>query len=69
MAALTAEAAADGIFDLDPMVTFWRDLQPYLLSKGYRLRSKYTPGWTPPWIGTDIYPHLFEESISNEKTA
>ncbi|EJD41431.1 hypothetical protein AURDEDRAFT_138671 [Auricularia subglabra TFB-10046 SS5] len=65
MAAYTAQAAAEGIFDLDPMEIFWRDLQPYLLSKGYKLRPKYAPGWTPPWVGTDIYPHLFEETIIN----
>ncbi|CAE6391391.1 unnamed protein product [Rhizoctonia solani] len=27
----------------------WVSFQPYLLSKGYRLRPRYQPDWTPSW--------------------
>ncbi|KAF5370933.1 hypothetical protein D9615_009783 [Tricholomella constricta] len=46
---------------------FWVDIQPFLLSRGYRLRPRYDPEWTPPWllgstINTDVYD--FEEALS-----
>ncbi|KAI0786627.1 hypothetical protein C8Q75DRAFT_260268 [Abortiporus biennis] len=28
---------------------FWRDLQPYLATRGYMLRPRYHAGWTPSW--------------------
>lgn len=28
---------------------FWRDNQPYLMSKGYLLRPRYMPDWVPSW--------------------
>ncbi|KAF4577159.1 hypothetical protein EYR36_005146 [Pleurotus pulmonarius] len=31
---------------------FWRDHCNWLLSKGYRLRSRYQPDWRPSWEGT-----------------
>ncbi|EJD38708.1 hypothetical protein AURDEDRAFT_71855 [Auricularia subglabra TFB-10046 SS5] len=61
IAAHIARRAALGQYDLTSDEIFWRDIQPYLLSKGYRLRPRYTPGWVAPWIGTDIYPFAFEE--------
>ncbi|TFY60104.1 hypothetical protein EVJ58_g5352 [Rhodofomes roseus] len=30
----------------------WRDRQPWLQERGYVLRSRYRPDWTPSWIGT-----------------
>ncbi|KAF9475438.1 hypothetical protein BDN70DRAFT_883694 [Pholiota conissans] len=32
---------------------FWVDLQPFLLSRGYRLRPRYDPNWKPSWIADD----------------
>ncbi|EJD38712.1 hypothetical protein AURDEDRAFT_139510 [Auricularia subglabra TFB-10046 SS5] len=61
LAAHIAKYAARGTYDLQPDEIFWRDIQPYLLSKGYRLRPRYKPGWVAPWIGTDIDPSAFEE--------
>ncbi|KIM39275.1 hypothetical protein M413DRAFT_75146 [Hebeloma cylindrosporum] len=29
---------------------FWVSIQPLLLSRGYQLRSRYHPGWTPSWL-------------------
>ena len=28
---------------------FWFEMRPVLLKKGYQLRKRYQPGWTPPW--------------------
>lgn len=43
---------------LDEGELLWRDRQPFLESKGYMLRSRYRPGWTPSWLGNDV---VFEE--------
>lgn len=64
VAAFNAEHAAAGDFDLTPREVFWRDLYDDLLERGYRLRPRYKPGWTPPWIGTDIYPIKCEDSLT-----
>ncbi|KAL4243914.1 hypothetical protein ABKN59_011585 [Abortiporus biennis] len=34
---------------LQPDEIFWRDIQPWLETKGYELRSRYKPGWTASW--------------------
>ncbi|KAF9501837.1 hypothetical protein BDN71DRAFT_1406986 [Pleurotus eryngii] len=31
---------------------FWRDHYHWLLERGYQLRSRYEPNWTPSWKGT-----------------
>lgn len=31
---------------------WWRDHQPWLQSRGYMLRPRYMPDWTPSWKGT-----------------
>ncbi|KAF5379481.1 hypothetical protein D9615_006630 [Tricholomella constricta] len=46
---------------------FWVGLQPFLLMRGYKLRPRYQPDWTPSWlkpkrIGRDIYS--FEDALS-----
>jgi len=41
----------------------WRDREPYLQRKGYRLRSRYGPGWKPSWLGTNRVPDFCEDSI------
>ncbi|KIM88366.1 hypothetical protein PILCRDRAFT_255150 [Piloderma croceum F 1598] len=36
---------------------FWADRQPFLLSRGYRLRPRYDPAWVPSWKQlVDRYP-------------
>lgn len=52
----------DGVYGLDSEEIFWRDLHPFLRERGYRLRPRYIPGWTPSWIGTDINPIHMEDS-------
>jgi hypothetical protein len=36
----------DQLFTGEP---FWRDHQPWLLERGYSLRARYQPDWTPSW--------------------
>ncbi|KAJ1299836.1 hypothetical protein OPQ81_011127 [Rhizoctonia solani] len=43
----------------------WVSFQPYLLSKGYTLRPRYQPDWTPSWKGTDISPLSCEDSADS----
>ncbi|KAL5632843.1 hypothetical protein ACGC1H_005704 [Rhizoctonia solani] len=40
----------------------WVSFQPYLLSKGYQLRPRYRPGWTPSWKSTSLDPISCEDS-------
>ncbi|KZV89756.1 hypothetical protein EXIGLDRAFT_721074 [Exidia glandulosa HHB12029] len=61
---LWTQATADGVYDLNPVERGWVAIQPWLLTKGYALRPRYVPGWKPRWIGTDIYPGAFEDSVS-----
>ncbi|KAF5374685.1 hypothetical protein D9615_008948 [Tricholomella constricta] len=41
----------------------WRDRYSFLLSRGYRLRSRYEPGWAPSWVNLDIDPAYCDDSI------
>ncbi|PPQ80956.1 hypothetical protein CVT26_003527 [Gymnopilus dilepis] len=34
---------------IGPSEHFWVDMQPFLLHRGYQLRPRYDPDWTPPW--------------------
>ena len=40
----------------------WRDRQPFLESKGYMLRPRLRPGWTPSWLRTGTYFLRAEDS-------
>ncbi|KAF8267529.1 kinase-like domain-containing protein [Lactarius quietus] len=40
----------------------WRDRQPFLESKGYMLRPRLRPGWTPSWISAGKHFKDFEDS-------
>ncbi|KAI9063420.1 hypothetical protein FKP32DRAFT_1572126 [Trametes sanguinea] len=44
----TPVPAHDG-FGLAPYEVYWRELCPYLQSRGYLLRARYQPGWEPSW--------------------
>ncbi|KZV79520.1 hypothetical protein EXIGLDRAFT_631816 [Exidia glandulosa HHB12029] len=56
-----AKETLDGYYALNDEEIFWRDLQPFLLKRGYKLRPRLTPGWTPSWLGTDIRPMFCED--------
>ncbi|KAA1478172.1 hypothetical protein DENSPDRAFT_660464 [Dentipellis sp. KUC8613] len=49
---------------LTPGEKWWRDRQPMLESRGYMLRSRHRPGWTPSWLSKgEHYSYGFEDSI------
>lgn len=52
----------DGFWGLSNEERFWSGLQPLFLERGYSLRARYLPGWTPSWAGTNIHPINFEDS-------
>ncbi|CAE6540526.1 unnamed protein product [Rhizoctonia solani] len=41
----------------------WVSFQPYLLSKGYRLRARYQPDWVPSWKEDDVDALDCEDSV------
>ena len=41
-----------GPVNLSSYEIMWRDRQPFLESKGYMLRPRLRPGWTPSWLAT-----------------
>lgn len=47
----------DPSLKLEPHEEWWRDHYEWLKSKGYELRPRYRPGWTPSWEKTHI-PYL-----------
>ncbi|KZV99366.1 hypothetical protein EXIGLDRAFT_831503 [Exidia glandulosa HHB12029] len=51
----------EGYYALEGDELFWRDLQPFLLQRGYRLRPRFAPDWVPSWLGTNIHPTHMED--------
>ncbi|KAH7332933.1 kinase-like domain-containing protein [Rhizoctonia solani] len=43
----------------------WVSFQPYLLSKGYRLRPRYDPDWVPSWKASGLRASSCEDSIDS----
>ncbi|QRV87122.1 kinase domain protein [Ceratobasidium sp. AG-Ba] len=43
----------------------WVSFQPYLHSKGYRLRPRYQPDWIPSWTTTSADPYDCEDSSNS----
>ncbi|KAL1743433.1 hypothetical protein HDZ31DRAFT_40943 [Schizophyllum fasciatum] len=41
---------------------WWAARQPWLLSRGYELRPRYRPGWTPSWLGTPQHRMYAEDA-------
>ncbi|KAI0077842.1 hypothetical protein K474DRAFT_1707023 [Panus rudis PR-1116 ss-1] len=62
-AAFYAQRTENGDYDLMPWEIAWRDRAAYLQGRGYVLRPRYQPGWTPSWINTNRDPHFCEDSI------
>ncbi|KAL6306741.1 hypothetical protein BKA93DRAFT_772601 [Sparassis latifolia] len=59
------DMSPDEIFGvLLPFEARWRDRQQFLETRGYMLRPRYHPGWTPSWFGTGKHPIFFEDSIT-----
>lgn len=62
---LYAELTLQGEYHLLPYEEDWKARRPFLESKGYELRPRYTEDWWPSWIGTDINPFFCEDSIDS----
>ncbi|RDB24657.1 hypothetical protein Hypma_008222 [Hypsizygus marmoreus] len=41
----------------------WRDRYSFFLERGFQLRPRYRPGWTPSWFGTKLAHWQCEDSI------
>ncbi|KAH8103577.1 kinase-like domain-containing protein [Cristinia sonorae] len=48
---------------MSPYELRWRARYEGLLLRGYQLRPRYHPNWTPSWIGTDIPADTCEDFI------
>ena len=42
----------------------WVGRQPFLLSRGYALRPRYQPGWTPSWGDDESLAERAEDDLS-----
>lgn len=62
---LYAELTLQGEYHLLPYEEAWKSRRPFLESKGYELRPRYSEDWWPSWIGTDINPFFCEDSIDS----
>jgi hypothetical protein len=62
---LYAELTLQGEYHLLPYEEAWKARRPFLESKGYELRPRYSEDWWPSWIGTDINPFFCEDSIDS----
>ncbi|TFY59644.1 hypothetical protein EVG20_g7709 [Dentipellis fragilis] len=56
-------ATAKGVYNLTTAERDWRDRRETLVARGYELRPRYHPGWTPSWLGTRRDPTFCEDSI------
>ncbi|KAI0745229.1 kinase-like domain-containing protein [Earliella scabrosa] len=45
---------------------YWRDRYEWLCGKGYQLRPRYKPGWTPSWHGTKKTEFECEDGVEIE---
>ncbi|KAH9936828.1 kinase-like protein [Epithele typhae] len=53
-----------GTYSLREREKPWVARQPALYERGYSLRPRYVPGWTPSWEGTNRHALYCEDSIS-----
>lgn len=58
-----AELTEQGTYSLLPAEIEWRDRYPALHSRGYLLRQRYHPNWSPTWTGTNLDPTYCEDSV------
>ena len=48
---------------LGPYELAWQSKQPFLQARGYMLRPRYRPGWTPSWRITGDHPLDCEDGV------
>ncbi|KAH9973840.1 kinase-like domain-containing protein [Lactifluus volemus] len=59
----TSEPAPRGSEYLSSYEVKWRDRQLFLKSKGYMLRPRLRPGWTPSWLSSGKSRWSCEDSV------
>ena len=42
---------------------WWKERYNLLENRGYRLRPRYQPGWTPSWVKTSLSKYDCEDSV------
>ncbi|KAI0629585.1 kinase-like protein [Trametes polyzona] len=52
-----------GVYALASKELFWQERYQPLKDHGYLLRPRYSPGWKPSWLGTELNPTFCEDSI------
>ncbi|OBZ75942.1 hypothetical protein A0H81_04132 [Grifola frondosa] len=58
-----AEVTQGGRYGLTEAEKSWKNRYSPLESRGYILRPRYRPGWSPSWLGTNLHPKFCEDSI------
>ncbi len=58
-----ARLTEEGAYSLLPAEIEWRDRYIALESRGYLLRRRYHPDWSPSWTGTNLDPTYCEDSV------
>ncbi|KAI0794650.1 kinase-like domain-containing protein [Fomes fomentarius] len=58
-----ARITEEGAYSLLPAEIEWRDRYIALESRGYLLRRRYHPDWSPSWTGTNLDPTYCEDSV------
>jgi len=51
---------------LETHEVFWRDLQPWLLERGYQLRPRFRPGWVASWE-KGKHPWDYEDGVNTSR--
>lgn len=52
-----------GTYSLLPAEIEWKDRHRALEARGYLLRPRYHPDWSPSWTGTNLDPTYCEDSV------
>ena len=58
-----AKETEEDVWNLLPHETLWQDRYTFLRAHGYQLRPRFSPNWTPSWLGTNLDPFFCEDSI------
>ncbi|KAI0073860.1 hypothetical protein K474DRAFT_1666066 [Panus rudis PR-1116 ss-1] len=59
---MSEPSLSEGPVELFRHEKFWADHQPWLAERGYMLRPRYRPDWSPSWIGKSGFPSDYEDS-------
>lgn len=63
MVGVYAKATEEGLYSLLGGEIPWKKRYHDLEQRGYRLRPRYHPDWSPSWTGTNRDPTFCEDSV------